>query len=148
MTTSQASDSMTRTTLTGKPIAYNHDSLSNVMTSDGGFSSAGANLLPPGYTDDSVVHIPIKMSDIQGQHPVQPQVEKKRSLFRKLSNAVSIKQSSAEEFKVVTMRRGDYLKYWAKGEDGKFLPSVVEPLEGRRKWVERQLEFVGDVRKA
>ena len=36
------------------------------------------------------------------------------------------------------MTRGEYLRYWAKGEDGKFLPSVVEPAEGRRAWIQKK----------
>jgi hypothetical protein len=43
--------------------------------------------------------------------------------------------------KVVEMSRGEYLKYWAKGEDGKFLDSVVEPPGERGEWVRRQVEF-------
>lgn len=31
-------------------------------------------------------------------------------------------------------------RYWAKGDDGKFLPNVVEPPQGRREWVKDQLE--------
>ena len=38
------------------------------------------------------------------------------------------------------MSRGDYLKYWAKGEDGKFKEGVVEPPEGRAEWLANALE--------
>ncbi|KAI5370791.1 hypothetical protein Slin15195_G016630 [Septoria linicola] len=34
-----------------------------------GSNSAGANLLPPGYTDSSLVNIPIKISDIRRKEP-------------------------------------------------------------------------------
>lgn len=138
-----------RTTLTGKPLDYSHDALTNIMFSDVGFvggdNAAGANLLPPGYTDKSAVRIPIKLSDIEGE-PVKQ--EKKRGFFRKMSNALSINAKSGDDFKVVTMSRGDYLKYWAKGDDGQFLPNVEEPPEGRREWVRKQLELVAQVEKA
>lgn len=132
----------TPTTLTGKPIKYRHDNLTSVMMSDGGgfgaSGNAGANLLPPGFTDKSLVQIPVKVSDI-GSLSEQP--KKKLSFLRKLSNAVAGNNDGGEEIKVITMKRGDYLKYWAKGEDGKFLPSVEEPPEGRQEWVRRHLEL-------
>lgn len=97
----------------------------DMMMGDGAagmaFGAAGANLLPPGYTDKSLVRIPIKMTDIDGVNPVQP--AKKKGLFRKMSSS----SASDGEIKVVMMSRGDYLKYWAKGDDGKYLPTVQEP---------------------
>jgi hypothetical protein len=105
--------------------------MADVMMGDGGagfgFGAAGANLLPPGFTDKSLVRIPIKMSDIEGADPVQP--TKKKGFFRKLSTGSPILSSpgSGGEMKVVMMSRGDYLKYWVKGEDGKFAPTVQEP---------------------
>lgn len=100
----------------------------------GGFgdSGAGANLLPPAFTDKSLVRIPIKLKDLN-PNPVQ-EAPKKKGFFRKSSSA-------QDEIKVVMMSRGDYLKYWAKGEDGNFLPSVEEPPEGRQRWFEKQLEL-------
>lgn len=32
------------------------------------------------------------------------------------------------------------MKCWAKGEDGKFLPNVVEPEEGRGEWLRLRKE--------
>ena len=40
----------------------------------------------------------------------------------------------------MAMSRGDYLKYWAKGDDGKFRDGVVEPPEGRAEWLANALE--------
>ncbi|KAK3675248.1 hypothetical protein LTR78_004758 [Recurvomyces mirabilis] len=137
------------TTLTGRPLEYNHDTLTNVMLGDGGagFTSIGANMLPQGYTDDSVVQIPIKLSDYETPKENLVAPEEKRGFLRRLSNSVQIKQSNNEEFKMAKMRRGDYLKYWAKGEDGNFLPAVKEPKEGRKAWVEKQLELYGEVKR-
>jgi hypothetical protein len=141
-----------RTTLTGKPLNHENDNLSGVMLGDGGAGfnagTVGANLLPPGYTDASRVRVPIKLSDIPGYDThsldtdsLKKESQKKTGFFRKLSNAFADKSDSKDEIKVVMMSRGDYLKYWAKGEDGKFLPSVQEPPEGRREWVRKQLEL-------
>ena len=98
----------------------------------------GVNHLPPGYTDNSRVRIPIKMSDVDG---VKPDPVKKSGFFRKLSTS----KGSGDDFKMVTMSRGDYLKYWAKGEDGQFLPSVVEPEEGRQEWYRKQVEISDEI---
>ena len=137
-----------RTTLTGKPIEYKHDNHTNMMmaeTSGFGFGSAGANLLPPGYTDSSAVRIPIKLSDVPGFTPAEPynepvKQEKKSSFFGKLKGGSGGKRKESE-IVVVRMSRGDYLKYWAKGEDGKFSPDVQEPPEGRAEWLRNAIEL-------
>lgn len=138
----------TPTTLTGKPIKHQLDNLTNIMMSDGGgFGAAGqtgAKLLPPGFTDKSLVHIPVKLSDIEGS---SEQPKKKTSFLRKLSHAVAGNSDGGEAIKVIMMSRGDYLKYWAKGEDGNFLPNVEEPPEGRQEWVRKQLELNEEWRK-
>jgi len=130
-----------RTTLFGKPIEYKHDPFTNMMP-DGGMAGAGANLLPPGFTDNSQVSIPIKMSDLEDE-PVKPPPEVKKSgLFGKLSKGFGRGGRSSQEIKVVQMSRGDYLKYWAKGEDGQYLPNVVEPPMGRKEWVSKQMRMI------
>ncbi|EME48474.1 hypothetical protein DOTSEDRAFT_67495 [Dothistroma septosporum NZE10] len=130
-----------RTTLTGQPIPQQqHSSLSSMTYSEGGIgvtSAAGANLLPPGYTDSSMVRVPIKTADYASPsfHDIKP--EKRRSFFSKLKTG----SSSEVEVKVIAMSRLEYLKYWVKGEDGKFRADVVEPPEGRAAWVRMQLEI-------
>jgi len=146
MSSSAASNGQVRTTLTGRQLDYQHDALTNVMVGDAGFTSstAGANLLPQGYTDNSLVRIPIKLSDLEADDDIQlmkqqSQPKQKKGFFRKMSGAFAPKTEG--EIKMVPMSRGDYLKYWAKGEDGHFLPDVEEPAEGRREWVRKQLEL-------
>ena len=121
--------------------------------------SAGANILPPGYTDKSLFRIPIRESDLEpeGQEP-EPEPESsniyspeiqvtKKGVFGGLFKGMKGKTTSSRQkrresgFQMVMMSRKDYLSYWAKGEDGKFLPTVVEPPEGRRAWVKQQLEL-------
>lgn len=133
-----------RTSLTGGQIRYQHDSHSGMMLGDGGGFAApgvGANLLPPGYTDKSRVRIPIKRVDFEDVPPDQGsdiKTEKKGGLFSKFS---SKRKEANDDIVVVMMSRGDYLKYWAKGADGKFLDSVIEPPEGRKEWMRKQLEL-------
>lgn len=141
------SDTQGRTSLTGKPITYEHDNFAGIMQE--GFPFAGtANHLPYGYTDQSRVIIPIKLSDVGGgditsDTTAEVKSDKKKSrLFDKLSG----KKQSNSDFKMVIMSRGDYLKYWAKGEDGRFLDTVIEPPEGRQEWFRRQVELSDEIR--
>jgi hypothetical protein len=155
---SSSSTAVTRTTLTGNPITYHHDSLSNT-TNTGFISNVGANTLPPGYTDTSLVHIPIKTGQYlnhnhnhhqQTESASDPPSEIKRpkpskGVWERLSKRMSgshdsRNKSDDEGLKVVAMSRGDYLKYWAKGEDGEFKAGVVEPEGGRADWLRRALE--------
>lgn len=149
----------TRTTLTGNPITYTHDSLSNTDPGFGG-SSVGANTLPPGYTDSSLVHIPIRTHEYLPREsetttlatpPPPPPSEIKREktsgggVWGRMSKALSGGHPSHAKkddggLKIISMSRGDYLKYWAKGEDGNFRAGVVEPEEGRAVWLARALE--------
>lgn len=135
-----------RTTLTGRPIKYEHDNLSNLVSGES--SQVGANTLPPGYTDSSLVHIPIKTGHYLNPastlgNDVKREQPRKGSILSKLSNKLAGHGSSekdGDEMKIVAMSRGDYLKYWAKGEDGEFRDSVVEPPEGRAEWLQNALE--------
>lgn len=121
--------------------------------------AAGAKFLPPGYTDKSLVRIPIRESDLgdEAQEP-EPEPESsdiyspeiqvtKKGVFGGLFKGLKTKTTSPRQkqreggFQMVMMSRGDYLKYWAKGDDGKFLPNVVEPPGGRRAWLKQQLEL-------
>lgn len=150
----------TRTTLTGQPIPAEryHDHYTNMMDGAGfGIGNAGANTLPPGYTDKSLVRIPIRESDLEpeGQEPepessemYSPEVQvTKKGVFGGLFKGLKTKTTSSRQrnreggFQMVMMSRKDYLSYWAKGDDGKFLPNVVDPPGGRRAWLKQQLEL-------
>ena len=152
------SSSTPRTTLTGNPITYKPDNLSN-MNAGVGCWNVGANTLPPGYTDTSLVHIPIKTGEYlkNYQHhqqstesglepPSEIKREKSGGVWQKISKRVSGSHEGSSSksddggLKVVAMSRGDYLKYWVKGDDGKFKAGVVEPEEGRAEWLVKALE--------
>jgi hypothetical protein len=122
-----------RTTLTGKPIPEgrpNHDHVCMMFMADGGgwgMGSAGVNLLPPGYTDDSLVRIPIRDADLEpaGVEPEpettssdayspEIQVTKKGrfgGLFKGLKGKTTSSRQKQREggFQIVMMSRGDYL---------------------------------------
>lgn len=139
-----------RTTLTGRPLQYEHDSLSNVVSGESFL--VGANTLPPGYTDSSLVHIPIKTvlylapatqsqyleNDVKHSSPRKGSALSR--LSSKLSSGIATKTDDADGMKIVAMSRGDYLKYWAKGENGGFKDGVVEPPGGRAEWLANALE--------
>ena len=61
-------------------------------------------------------------------------------LSSKLQNGIATKTNDADHVKIVAMSRGDYLKYWAKGENGEFKEGVVEPPGGRAEWLANALE--------
>jgi hypothetical protein len=143
------------TTLTGQPIHYEHDSLSNILSGNGfGACGVGANTLPPGYTDSSLVHIPIKTAaylaptsatqnlgnDVKHSPPRKAHGSVFSRLSSKISGGVASHNDEADELRIVAMSRGDYLRYWAKGNDGKFKEGVVEPPEGRAEWLATALE--------
>lgn len=136
-----------RTSLTGRPIKYEHDNLTNMLSGES--SMVGANSLPPGYTDSSLVHIPIKTAQYlnvakisESENPIKREQPRKGSVFSKLTNKITRNKDDkdTDEMKIVAMSRGDYLKYWAKGDDGKFRDDVVEPPEGRAEWLKMALE--------
>lgn len=137
-----------RTTLTGRPLQYKHDSLSNASES----ILVGANTLPPGYTDSSLVHIPIKTAlylapttqSHDGENDVKHSSPRKGSVLSRLSSklhgGIASNNTDVDGMKIVAMSRGDYLQYWAKGEDGGFKEGVVEPPGGRAEWLTNALE--------
>lgn len=136
-----------RTSLTGRPIKYEHDNLTNMLSGESW--NVGANSLPPGYTDTSLVHIPIKIAQYlnaakisESKNPIKREQPRKGSVFSKLTNKITGNkdEKDADEMKIVAMSRGDYLKYWAKGDDGKYRDDVVEPPEGRAEWLRMALQ--------
>lgn len=140
-----------RTNIHGQPIKYTHDNMTSMMLGDGGagLMNIGANTLPHGYTDRSLVRIPIKISDyLESSELAIPSPPRRRSFLNKLSDGLGSSSKKDEgTIRAVAMSRGDYLKYWAKGNDGKFLPSVVEPSEGRAEWLRRQFDFDDHLRR-
>lgn len=131
------------------------DPLNNLLTADGGagFSGGGsANTLPNRFTDDSILTIAIPIADFAedaaapgtastaAQAPAQAENKTKKGSWFSRKMSASGKSgggttSKKGEIRMVRMTRREYLAYWAKGEDGRYLPDVVEPDGGRRAWV-------------
>ncbi|KAK6437051.1 hypothetical protein LTR95_006749, partial [Oleoguttula sp. CCFEE 5521] len=123
------------TSLHGQAIKHDHDNMSNMMLGDGGGfnSGVGANHLPYGYTDTSLVRIPIKISDYGVTSPPSQheEAEKKGGFMRKLSS----------------FGNGRGKKDEGEGNDGKFAEGVVEPEGGRAEWLRKQFAFDDEVRR-
>lgn len=82
---------------------------------------------------DGFVHIPIRVADYLEDPNYNP------SLRQKLRNKVA----SGDDLKPqwVSMSRDDYIAYWAKDDDGKLLPDVRDPDQGRVEWLRHQLRL-------
>lgn len=135
------------TTLTGEPLRTNVEPFTSMNVGDVGFvgdAGSSANLGPVGYTDDSVIRVPINFAEIgleeQEDETTSKGKSKGSSFFRKVSQKLS-RGSEADAFTLVPMKRRDYLKYWIKGRDGNYLPSTEEPEGGRAEWVQKQLRL-------
>jgi hypothetical protein len=117
------SDGMDRFTATGrpyKPPTENENAaaaFTSMMTShEGGFSQAGINHLPVKFTDDSLLTIPVLPKGAE-----QVENDKKKHFW-------SRRKSQNANFVMKEMTRGDYLKHYAKDDQGKYI-GTEEPAE-------------------
>ncbi|KAL8742998.1 MAG: hypothetical protein Q9190_004593 [Brigantiaea leucoxantha] len=136
-------DAMQRFTATGRPMpTYTPSALANTAT---GTSIAEApQFLPVKFTDDSILTIPIPLSklypsavgsnniDTQNQNPVQ-QERRRWSVFGKSGGK---EEKDKGGFKMVKMTRREYLMYWAKDEQGRYIGTEPEG-DGRKLLLER-----------
>jgi len=128
-------DSVQRFTATGRPMpAFK----ANALQSMGGDLHSMPQLLPKRYTDDSI--IPAIVVDIIPSRKTTEEDEKKKgrraSFLKKLKGDVSPKKDETKGLtKVVYMPRRDYLKWFARDQDGVYIGT-----EAHRKWDEDELE--------
>ena len=121
---------------------YTPSALANTAT---GTSVAEApQFLPVKFTDDSILTIPIPLSklypsavgsnniDTQNQNPVQ-QERRRWSVFGKSGGK---EEKDKGGFKMVKMTRREYLMYWAKDEQGRYIGTEPEG-DGRKLLLER-----------
>jgi hypothetical protein len=118
-----APDGMDRSTATGRPYKApsradkSAAAFDSVMAGDGAhFSFAGVNHLPVKFTDDSILSIPVLP-----QGAGQVAADKKKRFW-------SRRKSENTNFVMKEMSRGDYLKHYAKDEQGKYI-GTDEPAE-------------------
>lgn len=78
----------------------------------GGFGATGpANILPVRYTDESLISVPVLPPGQIGRAPE----EKKKHFWS------SRRSSRNSDFIIKEIPRGDYLKYYAKDDDGAYI---------------------------
>lgn len=101
-------------------------------------SSSTPNTLPWRFRDTDFISIPIPTSALQDPSASPITTGPPPSQRRKLSSSVlsiltgrSSKEKHAE-FTMVRMTRGEYLKYWAKDEEGRYVGTEPEG-EGRER---------------
>ncbi|KAL8836972.1 MAG: hypothetical protein Q9176_005973 [Flavoplaca citrina] len=134
----QDTDALQRFTATGRPN----------IPSD--FVPQAPQHLPQKFTDDSVLKIPIPVSDLSDSTDISttsPSTEsstlpaannketpRRSSVLRKLKGKDKIEKKG--DFVMVDMTRREYLMYWAKDEEGRYVGTELEG-EGRRRLRER-----------
>ncbi|KAI9753452.1 MAG: hypothetical protein M1835_000991 [Candelina submexicana] len=123
-------DGMQRFTATGRPMPnYNPSALASGFY--GPFGGEAVQHLPSKFTDDSIIHVPIPV-DESSTSEIQ-QKERKQSWVRKIGDGIRGKKTGQGKFRMVKMTRGEYLKYWAKDEEGRYIGTEPEGL-GRELW--------------
>lgn len=125
------------------PATKKTSALSGMVAGDAGFGgTAGpANTLPWKFRDTDIITVPILTSELEGEESERAPAEKPRrrsSLTRWLVGA-----EKAPAFKMVKMTRGEYLKYWAKDEEGRYVGT--EPRGSGRERLKRGLQEGGNV---
>jgi hypothetical protein len=100
----------------------------------------------PVYVDDDGdwVRVPINITDLErkAENSQESNEESKPAGIKdKVLRRLSLDKSRRGEIKEVVMSREDYLKYWAQDKTGQFLPTIQEPPNGRKNWLNRQIEL-------
>ncbi|KAL8668891.1 MAG: hypothetical protein Q9168_006500 [Polycauliona sp. 1 TL-2023] len=141
----QDTDAMQRFTAIGKPKPQYKPSALGNMTSN--FVGQAPQFLPQKFTDDSIIAVPIRLSaledplagsdgDSAGKGSAGPdQQQRRRSSSSKFIQKLK-GGGKKDDFKMVNMTRREYLMYWAKDEEGRYIGTEPEG-EGRRVLRER-----------
>lgn len=136
-------------TATGRPLPtsrLNHDGWADAIAADHSYGAAAPNLLPVRFTDNSIISVPVLphaeptqtstnnkefdssasslFSDDSTANPIKEQ-EKSKSRFS-ISGGFRRKSSSKskhQDFVIKQMTRGNYLKFYAKDDNGRFIGS-------------------------
>lgn len=126
-------DSIMRFTATGRPIP---GFKASALQSMGGDMYSLPQLLPKRYTDDSIIPA-IVVDVIPSQKTIEEQEKKnsRRGSFLKKLKGEPKKEEGKGLTKVVYMPRRDYLKWFARDLEGKYVGT-----EPYKKWEEDELE--------
>ena len=100
----------------------------------------------PVYVDDygDWVRVPINMTNLERKAENNQQSNEEimpAGIKDKVLRRLSLDKSRRDDIKEVVMSREDYLKYWAQDKTGQFLPTIQEPPNGRKIWIDRQMEL-------
>jgi hypothetical protein len=112
---SELKDTMQRFTATGRPYrppqpAKEGWSVNSLSVAES-FGAGPASLLPTRFTDESLITIPVQRPENIGK--VAPTKAKKPLL--------SFGRKSKDDFLMKQVSRGEYLKYYAKDENGNYI---------------------------
>ncbi|KAL8632592.1 hypothetical protein Q9189_001744 [Teloschistes chrysophthalmus] len=111
-------------------------------------TSVAPQFLPQKFTDDSILTIPIPLSALTppsptttnpsspSPNPTTNSTKSKSSFLGKLKGTDKSKGNGKGDFKMVKMTRREYLAYWAKDEEGRYIGTEPEG-EGARRLRER-----------
>lgn len=109
-------EGMQRFTATGRPYRPPQPEIdgwsTNALSGTESFGASPANLLPVKFTDESLISVPTMRAEDVGKAEAP---KSKKSFWS------SRRKSSNGNFTIRQVPRGDYLKYYAKDEDGKYI---------------------------
>jgi hypothetical protein len=121
-----ASDDMMRFTATGRPFkAEDHyqSTWANLSDGDNPHGVAGRTL-PWKYTDESLISVPcLRLVPGGPQQSISPTAgpnDKKKKWWRRKWSTSNSGVNNPENFVMKQMQRGEYLKHYAKDEQGNF----------------------------
>ncbi|KAI9780801.1 MAG: hypothetical protein M1816_002673 [Peltula sp. TS41687] len=113
-------DEMQRFTATGRPLTKHHNSgVANPST----FIPEAPPALPWKFTDSSMISVPIPV--LAREDGPTEEENATGGLGSKLKQAIKGKKA-APKMRVVKMTRAEYLKYWARDEQGNYIGTEPE----------------------
>ena len=119
-------DSRQRFTATGRPWVppSKHEKAQFAMTQIGfadTFAQGAPQLLPFRYTDDSIISVPVLRPEDVGSYAHRASVADGSAKKKFWQSRWKSKDGGLnEKFVIKKMKRGDYLKYYAKDDEGRY----------------------------
>ncbi|KAI9673853.1 MAG: hypothetical protein M1817_002059 [Caeruleum heppii] len=115
-------DGLKRFTATGRPMPEKQ----YWSNSDDPYSHVQS--LPYKFTDEDYISVPVPAEE-EKPSEVRQVTGRRPTFFMKLKQALSDRDgggSGKQKFRIVRMKRGDYLKYYARDEDGNYIGTEPE----------------------
>ena len=128
----QRSDDMMRFTATGRPFVPDnrHQSSWAGMASEDAPQAVPVKTLPLKFTDESLISVPCLRTSAQEDRCASggADKEKKKRWWRRRSSTSSRSVNNPDNFVMRRLKRGEYLKHYAKDEHGNYI-GTEEPAE-------------------